>query len=500
MELDLEKLSSVGHMLSPRAWNWVFKQAQRIPAVRRMVDAEYTKMLGDVGKGLRPYRETLVTHKVLPLAGRDRTSVLEDMRMMAAKEKPQWSEGQVSGAVYQGDDAHGEFLAEVYSLHQHTNPLHADIWPSMGKYEAEIIAMTSHMLHGGEDVVGAVSSGGTESILLAMKAYRDRAKAERGITSPEMVVPSTAHAAFDKAAEYFNIKMVHVPVKADCRADVDEMRHAMSRNTVVVVGSAPAFPHGVVDPIEELSEMARSRGVGFHSDACLGGFVLPFAERLGASVTAFDFRLPGVTSMSADTHKYGYASKGTSVVLYRGAELRRYQYFVTTEWPGGLYFSPTFAGSRPGALVAAAWASLVTMGEKGYLEATRQILDAAGRIKKEIESIPQLRILGDPLWVIAFASEGVDVWQVMDYMHQRGWVLNGLHKPACVHIAVTPRHAQEGVTERFGKDLRWAVDQALKNPENRTGMAPTYGLASSLPVRGAVRDLLTRYIDLLYEP
>lgn len=498
--MDLEKLSTVGHMLSPRAWNWIFTQAQRIPAVRRIVDAEYAKMLADAGKSLRPYRDTLTTHTVLPVAGRERASVLDDMRMMADKERPQWADGLVSGAVYQGDEEHSKFLADVYSLHQHTNPLHADIWPSMGKYESEIIAMTAHMLHGDHEIVGSISSGGTESILLAMKAYRDRAKAERGITHPEMVVPSTAHAAFDKAAEYFNIKMVHVPVAADFRADVQEMRAAMNRNTIVVVGSAPAFPHGVVDPIEELSEMARSRGVGFHSDACLGGFVLPFAERLGADVPAFDFRLPGVTSMSADTHKYGYASKGTSVVLYRGAELRRYQYFVTTEWPGGLYFSPTFAGSRPGALVAAAWASLVTMGEKGYLDTTREILAAAERIKKEIATVPQLRILGNPLWVIAFGSEAVDVYQVMDYMHQRGWSLNGLHKPASVHIAVTPRHAREGVTQRFGEDLRWAVDQALKNPEERTGMAPTYGLAASLPVRGAVREMLSRYIDKLYEP
>jgi sphinganine-1-phosphate aldolase len=498
--MDMDKLSRFGKFLSPRAWDWVFQQAQRIPAVRRAVDGEYAGMLREVAASLRPYRDSVPTFRALPKEGARHEQVLTDMRRMAEDEKPNWHDGKASGAVYQGDDAQARFLAEVYTLNQHTNPLHPDIWPSMSKYEAEIVAMTASVLHGDNEVCGTVSSGGTESILLAMKTYRDRGRHEKGISAPEMVVPTTAHAAFDKAAEYLGIRMVHVPVGKDFRADVQATREAITRDTVVVVGSAPSFPHGVIDPIEELSYLAHERGIGFHTDGCLGAFVLPFAEKLGAKVPVFDFRLPGVTSMSADTHKYGYASKGTSVVLYRSHELRRHQYFVTSEWPGGLYYSPTFAGSRPGGLVAACWAALVTTGEHGYIEATRGILAAAERIKSEIATIPQLRILGDPLWVIAFASDAVDIYQVMQHMHERGWALNGMHKPACVHIAVTPRHASAGVTERFGEDLRWAVNEALAHPERRTGMAPTYGLAASLPVRGAVSDLLKRYVDLLYDP
>jgi glutamate/tyrosine decarboxylase-like PLP-dependent enzyme len=288
-------------------------------------------------------------------------------------------------------------------------------------------------------------------------------------------------------------------VGADYRADVNAVKRAISRNTIVMVGSAPTFPHGVVDPIEELSELARKRGIGFHTDACLGGFLLPWAERLGYKVPAFDFRLPGVTSISADTHKYGYAAKGTSAILYRGAELRRYQYFTAADWPGGLYFSPTFAGSRPGALAAVCWAAMVAMGEQGYLQAAKKILETAAVIRKGVEAIPELRVLGDSLWIIAFASEAVDIYKIVDYMSQRRWNLNALHKPPAAHLCVTLRHTQTGVAERFMDDLRSAVEHVKAHPEERGGMAPVYGMAATLPLRGAVGDMLKRYIDLLYK-
>ena len=199
----------------------------------------------------------------------------------------------------------------------------------------------------GTPVAGTVSSGGTESILLAMKAYRDFARASRGIATPEIVAPATAHAAFDKAARFFDMSLVRVPVDSGFRADLGELAAAVTDRTAVVVGSAPTFPHGVIDPIPQIAALAADRGVGCHVDACLGGFILPWAERLGYPVPVFDFRLPGVTSMSADTHKYGYAAKGSSVVLYRGGELRQFQYYTVTDWPGGLYLSPTLASSGP---------------------------------------------------------------------------------------------------------------------------------------------------------
>jgi glutamate/tyrosine decarboxylase-like PLP-dependent enzyme len=396
------------------------------------------------------------------------------------------------------------FLSNIYRAQSQSNPLHPDLWPSATKFEAEIVAMTASMLGAGHaspgtPVVGTVSSGGTESILLAMKAYRDFARARRGIAAPEIVAPVTAHAAFDKAARFFDMPLVRVPVDSGYRADPGALAAAVTERTAVVVGSAPTFPHGVIDPIPEIAALAADRGVGCHVDACLGGFILPWAERLGYPVPVFDFRLPGVTSMSADTHKYGYAAKGSSVVLYRGGELRQFQYYTVTDWPGGLYLSPTFAGSRPGALSATCWAAMISIGESGYTEAARRILDTGARIRDGIAAIPGLRVLGEPLWVIAFgADDGLDVYQVMENMSHRGWSLNGLQRPAAVHIAVTLRHTLPGVADRFLADLAESVEEVRADPGVSTGMAPVYGLAATLD-SGVVHQLLSGYLDMLFE-
>jgi len=452
---------------------------------------------------LRPYRASHPTYRRLPATGRPRSEILQEMRELARREEPKWRDGFASGAVYHGGSDHVDFLNEVYAVNSQANPLHPELWPSAVKYEAEIVAMTGAMLGGGEagvaSVCGTVSSGGTESILLAMRTYRDRAAAERGITDPEMLVPVSAHAAFDKAAQYFGIRTVPVPLGPDWRADAGAARRRVTDKTIVIVGSAPGFPHGVIDPMEELSELARENGVGFHADCCLGGFVLPFAERLGHPVPPFDFRLSGVTSISADTHKFGFAAKGTSVVLYRDPELRRYQYYRTATWMGGLYYSPTFAGSRPGALSAECWAAMLAFGEEGYMVAVQAILEAAAVIRRGIESIPELFVLGDPLWVIAFASDEVDVYAVMDQMAQRGWSLNGLQLPPAAHICVTLRHAQPGIADRFVADLRLSVEAVRGIPGAEGAMAPIYGMAGAVTTRGTVEELLGRYGDLQFK-
>jgi len=464
---------------------------------------EFAEMVEALKRALKPYRDAPVaTFSRIPEVGLDREAIIQEMEALKALEEPRWKEGFVSGAVYHGDDAHIAFQNQVYAINSQSNPLHLDLWPSTTKFEAEVVAMTANLLGADktdDEIVGTLSSGGTESILLAMKTYRDWARETKGITEPEMVVPSTAHAAFDKAAQYFGIKIIRVPVDDEFRADVAATREAITENTIVLVGSAPSFPHGIIDPIEELSELAREAGIGFHTDACLGGFLLPWAEKLGYDIPPFDFRLPGVTSISADTHKYGYAAKGTSVILYRGRELRHYQYYVTTDWSGGLYLTPTFAGSRPGGLSAACWAALVSIGERGYLEATRRILETASVIRRGIEEIPDLYVLGDPLWVIAFASETLDIYAVNDRLSAKGWGLNPLQHPPALHICVTLRHTQPGVAERFVEDLREAVEYVRAHPEVQGQMTPIYGMASNPALGDVVRDFLKEFLDLVYE-
>ncbi|HZI12263.1 MAG TPA: aminotransferase class V-fold PLP-dependent enzyme [Myxococcus sp.] len=504
---DLKAMALLNHV-PPRLLSAAERYLKAVPMVRDLLSKETDSLLGELEGDLKPYRGKMTSYDHLPVTGRSREDVLRELQALESQEQGRWRDGKVSGAVYNGDTEHIDFLNRVYALHSQSNPLHADLWPSATKFEAEVVAMTASMLGADaanagkppeEHICGAMSSGGTESIMLAMKTYRDWARETKGITKPEMVAPASAHPAFDKAAHYFGIKMVRVPVGPDYRADVAATRKAVNRNTIVLIGSAPGFPHGVVDPITELSELARKKRIGFHTDACLGGFVLPFAQKLGYAVPPFDFRLQGVTSISVDTHKFGYAAKGSSVVLYRGTALRSHQYFTSTEWPGGIYFSPTFSGSRPGALIASAWAALVSTGEQGYLEATRGILETAAAIKQGIRAIPELHVLGDPLFVIAFGSEAVDIYKVLERMSERGWSLNGLHKPAAVHLCVTLRHTQPGVAERFLEDLRAAVEHVKAHPAEKGTMAPVYGMAASVPFRGMVSDLLKKYMDLLYK-
>jgi sphinganine-1-phosphate aldolase len=463
---------------------------------------QFAELLPQVVQALKPYQEGFLHCAELPREGLGHAAVLAELEKLKALEQRRWQEGFVSGAVYHGGEEHNTFLSRVYALYSATNPLHPDIWPSITKFEAEIVSMTARMLGADQTtdpIVGVVSSGGTESILLAMKAYRDWARATKGIAEPEIIAPTTAHAAFDKAAHYFDMKLVKVPVGPDQCADVAAMAAAITPNTAVLVGSAPAYPHGLIDPIAELAKLAQRNAIGCHTDACLGGFLLPWAARLGYPVPPFDFRLPGVTSISADTHKYGYAAKGSSVILYRGADLRHYQYYTITDWPGGLYFTPTFAGSRPGALVAACWAAMVAMGESGYLDATRRILETAAWLKQELSAIPGLEIIGDPLFVIALRSHGFSIYQLLEALAQKGWSLNGLTQPPAIHLAVTLRHTQPGVKERFIADVRSAVEHVKQHPEASEGLGPLYGLGATVETGPMVRGALEMLLDVLYE-
>jgi len=497
MDQMIEKVKGIPRGLVSYLEKWV----RKLPSVKKEIDSQTEAMIDSLQPSLKPYTGQFNTYTSLPTESRVKEKILSEIKEITSLEKSRWQKGYVSGAVYHGDNEHIDFLNRVYALQSQSNPLHSDLFPSASKFESEIVSMTAHMLGANQtkdDVCGVVSSGGTESILLAMKTYRDRGRELHNIFRPNIVIPVTAHAAFDKAGEYFKIKIKRIPVDENYQADLRAIKKASNGNTICIVGSAPNFPNGIVDPIEKMSEISLERGIGFHVDACLGGFVLPFAEKLGYPIKPFDFRLPGVTSMSADTHKYGYAPKGTSVILYRNPELRQYQYYTIADWPGGLYFSPTFAGSRPGALSAACWAAMLSMGEDGYKDSIQKILETAKAMKKGIDEINELKIMGDPLWVIAFESKQLDIYKVMDQMTEKGWNLNGLHKPACVHICVTLRHTEKGIADRFLSDLKEAISYVQSNPSKSGGMAPVYGMAASLPFKGIVRDLLKKYMDLYY--
>jgi glutamate/tyrosine decarboxylase-like PLP-dependent enzyme len=456
---------------------------------------------------LNPYRGQVESYSRIPKQGRGREDMLRELRHLAQVEDARWETGQVSGTYYHGGKSHYTFLNEVFGLFSHVNLLQRDVCPSGTKFEGEIVNMTAAMLNAeaaatrdaNDQVCGSVTFGGSESIMLPMLVYRDWARAERGITAPQMVVPSTIHPAFDKGAHYFGIELIRVPVGADFRADVVAMRARITPNTIAIAGTAVNYPHGLIDPLSELSELALEHHIGFHVDGCLGGFILPWIEKLGYDVPPFDFRLPGVTSMSCDTHKWGYGLKGASVVLYRNKAWRRWQYFTTTSWPGGLYGSPTMAGSRSGGITASTWAAMVALGEEGYLDATRRIMTAADTIKAAVAQIPELEIIGKPLFCIAMKSDAVDIYRVNDHLADKGWRVNGLQKPPGFHMCVTLPQAAPGVAEHFVADLRDAVVYAKQPHDSPPRSGAMYGGGASGIDAGFIGEMMLAYLDATYE-
>ena len=469
---------------------------KKIPIIKSKVDAEYDKIQKELESSLKDNTQSKIYK--LPIEGLNHEEVLQTLESCYQKEKKVWEEGNVSGAVYHGNDQHLSVQNKALQLFSLTNPLHPDMWPSLMKFESEVIQMTVSLLNGGcSTVCGAMSFGGTESIVLATKTHREWAYQTKGITEPEIVAPITAHPAINKACELLKIKLISVPVdKNTFKVDSKVVSKHITSNTIMLYGSAPNYPQGIIDPISDLSKLAQYYDIGLHVDCCLGGFILPFGRKLGFYFPEFNFALTGVTSMSVDTHKYGYSVKGTSVVLYRSKELRHYQYFSYPSWPGGLYVTPTIAGSRPGALNVACWCSLVCMGEKGYMDCTKGILELQRNIKKGVQQCEGIELLGDPIsMIVAFRSSKFNIYNLAAHMKKRGWFLNCLQNPPSVHICITYPMVTSNSGSKFLHDLNECVKYCLENTDEEQKDAAIYGMASSMP-GGPVKDVLNIYTDI----
>ena len=402
-----------------------------------------------------------------PGQGRSAESLLAELRD-GRGEDADWRRGRTFSLVYNPADPALERLQEAVALaYLHENYLNPFAFPSLLRMERDVVAMAADLLHGNAKA-GRLSSGGTESIFLIVQAARDHARTERGIAEPNIVIPETAHPAFAKACHYLDVTEVRVPVGPDGRADVAATAEAMDADTALVVGSAPCYPFGVVDPIEDLAALAAGQGVLCHVDACLGGWLLPFLERLGEPIPSWDFRVDGVTSISADIHKYGWCFKGASLLLHRNEAVQRHQFFIFDGWPGGLYGSATTAGTRPAAPIAAAWATIRYLGEEGYLRLAGQVREAAQAIRDGVGAIDGLHITGDPVpGVLEIASTTLDMSAVGDVMDDRGWHLD--RQQGGLHAIISPSHV--AVAAEFLADLAAA---AVDHGESR-GVAARYG-------------------------
>src|SRR3954452_3923601 len=405
----------------------------------------------------------------LPDHGRPVDDVLADLDALAADDKD-FRAGRTFGLVFHVDD---ELERAIHAAHDRFlwhNALSPDAFPSLRRMQAEVVDIATAMVNGDDDAAGFMTSGGTESILLAVEGAKVRAARDRGVERPNLVLPMSAHAAFDKACAYFGIEARRIDVRADFRADVDAMADAVDDDTVLLVGSAPQYPQGVVAPIEDIASIAADRGTSCHTDACMGGFVLPFLERLGHDVPLWDFRVPGVTSISADLHKYAYVPKGASVLIHRSKALRRDHTFLFDGWLGGVYGSSGILGTKPGGPIAAAWASLQLLGEDAFRANVAAAVSAREKLVAGVRAIAGLDVVGEPevtLAAIWSPAGEVDIFAVHDELTRRGWHLDRQGPPDSLHATCTPVH--DRVVGELLSDLRDAVAQVgSERTEDRT--------------------------------
>lgn len=399
----------------------------------------------------------------LPERGREHDDIIEQLETMRVDDA-NWRDGRTFGLVYDGGpDVHA--IAEAAaSMYLHENALNTLAMPSLGEIQRQVVGSMAELLHG-DQAAGFMTSGGTESILMAVKSARERAREQRGIERGQIVLADSAHAAFHKGAHYFGLETIVVPVGADYRCDVDAMAGVVTDRTVLVVGSAPQYPHGVIDPIDDLAAVAEEADANMHVDACMGGFVLPFMERAGEEIPPWDFRVPGVTTISLDVHKLGYAPKGASIILHRSKELRRYQTYTFDDWLGGFYASPSMQGSRSGQPMASAWAVMQRLGLDGYERLTRRTLEAARTIRAGVRAIDGLTIVGEPIaQLMAITIEDgwndrLDIFAVGDALAAKGWYLDRQHRPDSLHATVSNGNAP--VADQFLDDLADSVAETL---------------------------------------
>jgi sphinganine-1-phosphate aldolase len=391
----------------------------------------------------------------LPRAGTPAPDLLAEIDRRRARE-PDVHGARLFGLVYPtGNHDLEELLADVNRRYLFGNALNPFKFPEVARFEGEVVAITGGLVHLPAGGGGSMTSGGTESILMSMLVNRERALA-RGVSRPQIVVPESAHPAYNKAAHYFGMDVVRTPLDAGYRADVGAIRDAVGPDTAVVVASAFNYPYGVMDPVADIAAIAAERGIGCHVDACIGGFVLPFMEALGRDVPPWDFRVEGVTEMSADVHKYGFAPKGASVVLHRDADWFGHQFFVFSEWGSGLYGSPGVAGAKPAAPIATAWTVLHALGQDGYVEIMRGLLETTDRVRACIEDLDGVELVGDPIGpVLAMRSDTIDLDAVGDVLDDRGWHVNRNVEPKGLHVMLSPAHAS--VVDDLVRDLTDAV-------------------------------------------
>lgn len=404
----------------------------------------------------------------IPEKGLSKEEILNTLQAFKSRDMD-WKAGKVWCYVYSPGEDPAEVTREAYLAFLSENGLDPTVFPSLLRLETDVVRATINLLRGDSDAVGHLTTGGTESIMLAVKTARDKARAEQPeITQPEMVLPKTAHAAFHKAAHYLSVRPVLVDIDPQTfKVRAQDMRAAITPNAILLVASAPSYSQGVIDPIAEIGKIAQEKNLLFHVDACVGGLHLSFMRKLGYDLPDFDFTIPGVTSISTDLHKYGYAAKGCSVIMYRNKGIRQYQIFACTDTTGYTLINPTMLSSKTGGPMAGAWAILNFLGEEGYKKIVKEVQEATKKLMDSVNSIKDLQVLGEPaMCMFSFKSDTVNVYQLADEMSKRGWYIQGQFStpltPRNLHISVN--HGTVQNVDTLLQDLGECVEVVKSNP------------------------------------
>lgn len=467
-----------------------------LPPVKAKLEADMEQTM--VGMRKTFSKDLTDPRTTLPKTGMAKQDLADLMATRKELDTKYWIDGKITGGIYHGQQEHYAFLGEIYAKWGFCNPLHPGIHPALRQMDSEVVQMVVNMYNGGNDACGCFTTGGTESILMAMKTYRDWGLAVKGITEPNIVVCDTAHAAFFKAGQYFKIFVKQARSTESTREiDLRHLHQLIDGNTVAIVGSACQYASGTVDPIQELAKIALKRNIGLHVDCCLGGFLVPFMEKAGFPFPAVDFRVKGVTSISCDPHKYGFAPKGSSVVMFHSHSLRHHMYYCIADWTGGIYATTTMTGSRAGGPVAATWAVMCAFGEAGYVETTRQIVGATRKIAEAVRQMEDLVIVGRPdicvvSWTCTKAS-GLSPYAIVDHMKDKyHWELGACQNPACAHLALTLPSSKNA--DLFIADLKDCIKDLKANPLKKCSTAGVYGMAATLPP-AFLEDGAAAYLD-----
>ena len=414
---------------------------------------------------------------LIPATGLSAQSIVTSFDEMSAHDV-QWRDGKAFSLAY---NAGPEVLAvaeEAYRRFSGANALNTAAFPSLRQMQGEVIEMAGMWLGSPATAAGYFTSGGTESILMAVKAARDQFRTEASITHPNIVLPTSAHAAFDKAAAYFGVELRRVDVLPTWRADVAAMSERIDKNTIMIVGSAPRYPQGVIDDIPALAALAQRQNINCHVDACMGGVSLAYLGKLGHQIPPWNLQIDGVTSISVDLHKFGYTSKGASVIMYADKRLRSYQGFFTDQWLGGVYASSGMLGTKSGGAIAAAWAVMHFLGDDGYLGLTQSARVATEKLGHHISGHPHLSLLAQPdallLSFIANDPQRLNVYAVADEMWKRGWYIDRQEPPQSLHCTVNAVH--ESVIDAMLIDLDACILSVLDT--GKSGDVGAYGTLS----------------------